>query len=264
MKTSQLLAACSIALVASYSAQAQTPFEDLDFESATLSPAPVNVPTPTFVPIASALPGWSASIAGVPVTQVQQNSCDGGQATIDIFGPNYPTLGNEYPFGQGTIDGNYTVFLQSGGNPQGGSVGVNTSIWQTGTVPANSQSLEFMAWSFYVDATFSVSFAGNSLSPVVLSSEPTEWGTPLNLYAVNITTYAGETGVLEFTSTFNNLGASWTELDDITFSPNAVPEPGTLALLVVGGVALAARRWRAKASCLFSMKKLRAGAGGSG
>jgi len=242
MKTSQLLAACSIALVASYSAQAQTPFEDLDFESATLSPAPVNVPTPTFVPIASALPGWSASIAGVPVTQVQQNSCDGGQATIDIFGPNYPTLGNEYPFGQGTIDGNYTVFLQSGGNPQGGSVGVNTSIWQTGTVPANSQSLEFQAWTYSYLGAFSVSFNGNSLSPVVLSSVANQSGIPVNEYGVNIAQYAGQTGELEFTSIFTD-APSWTELDDITFSPNAVPEPNTFVLTGISGICFAFYRW---------------------
>ena len=36
--------------------------------------------------------------------------------------------------------------------------------------------------------------------------------------------------------------------DDITFSTNvlAVPEPNTLALILTGGLALAARRWRAK------------------
>jgi len=71
-------------------------------------------------------------------------------------------------------------------------------------------------------------------------------GMPVNEYGVNIAAYAGQTGQLEFTSVFNNQGASWTEFDDITFSPTAVPEPGTLALILMGGLALAARRWRAK------------------
>jgi hypothetical protein len=37
------------------------------------------------------------------------------------------------------------------------------------------------------------------------------------------------------------------ELDDITFSTTAVvPEPSVLALMVMGGLAFGARRWRAK------------------
>jgi hypothetical protein len=40
------------------------------------------------------------------------------------------------------------------------------------------------------------------------------------------------------------LGESATELDDITFSTTTVmPEPNTLALAVMGGLALIARRW---------------------
>jgi hypothetical protein len=247
MKNGQLFGVCSVALVAAFPAQGQTAFQDLDFESATLSPAPVDSSTPTYVSISSALPGWSASIGNATVTQVVQNNSTFGQASVDIFGPNYPSIGTGLGMGAGTIDGNYTVYLQSGANPQGGSVGVNTSIWQTGTIPANSKSLLFDAWSFNQTATFSVSFGGNSLSPVVISSVPTQPGiAPVNVYGVNIAPYAGQTGVLEFTSVFNNQGASWTEFDDITFSPTAMPEPGTLALVIMGGLALAARRWRTK------------------
>lgn len=228
-------------LFAALSVQGQVAFQDLDFEAATLAP------TSGFggnVPIASALPGWSGSIGNVQVTQVQQNNFDAGTAVIDIFGPNFAAVGQGFGFGEGVIDGNYTVFLQSGANPQGGSVGVNVSIWQTGTIPANAQSLEFKAWSFEGIGVLSVSFEGNSLSPVLLSSQPNQSGIPVNEYGVNIAPYAGQTGQLEFTSVFTSQGASWNELDDITFSPNAVPEPSTLALIVMGGAALAARRCR--------------------
>ncbi len=227
-------AAFSAVLLAVLSSQAQGPFENLNFESATLDP----IPSGQYggeVPIGAALPGWSASIGGVAVTQVLQNDYTLGAASIDIFGPNW----NQTE--PGIIGGNYTVFLQAFNTGQG-----NVSIWQTGTVPANTESLQFSAWShFGGSASFSVSFAGDSLSPVVLSSGESPSGQPYTVYGVNIAPYAGQTGQLEFTSLAG--GPDWNEFDDITFSPTAVtPEPGTLALVVMGGLALAARRWRGK------------------
>ena len=97
-------------------------------------------------------------------------------------------------------------------------------------------------------ASLTVSFGGNSLSPVMLSSGQSPSGQLYGVYGVNITQYAGETGQLEFTAVANNNGPSWTELDDITFSPNAVPEPNTLALILLGGLALV--RWRCRANGL--------------
>jgi hypothetical protein len=224
------------------SAPCQTAFQDLDFESGNISN-----PSGYYneVPITNALPGWNGSIGGVPVTQVWANNVSAGEATIDVYGPGWPSIGYGEGFGEGIIDGNYTVFLQSGANPQGGSAGVNVSIWQAGTIPANAQSLEFKAWTILLTGSFSVSFAGNSLTPVVLAAVPGESasGIPVVEYGVNIAPYAGQTGQLEFTSIFN--GASCTEFDDITFSTTTVtPEPNTLALAVMGGLALAARRWR--------------------
>jgi hypothetical protein len=244
MKTTQLMSVCSAGLVALHSAQGQTAFQDLDFESGNISN-----PSGYYneVPIANALPGWSGSIGGVPVAQVWANNYSTGEATIDVFGPGWPSIGYGESFGEGIIDGNYTVFLQSGANPQGGSAGVNVSIWQTGTIPASAQTLEFKAWTFEGIGDFSVSFDGNTLSLVVLSEVPgkSATGVPVYEYGVNIAPYAGQTGELEFTSIIGDQGASWTELDDITFSTTTVtPEPNTLALAVIGGLALAARRWR--------------------
>lgn len=220
------------------SANGQTNFQDLNFESATLSPAPVDQAPATLVPITSALPGWSASIGNTPVTQIQQNSFDYGAATIDIFGPNYGPVGQLGSYSPGIIDGNYTVFLQSGGGPNGGA---DVSLSQVGTVPANAQSLEFKAWSWpSANAAFSVSFAGNSLSPVLIGSTPN-----YDDYGVNIAPYAGQTGELKLTAIVTD-APSWIEFDDIAFSPYAVPEPSTLALVLMGGLALAARLRRAK------------------
>lgn len=216
------------------SAHAQGAFQNLNFESANLSNP--SGPLLNEVPITNALPGWGGTIGGVPVTQVWANSESGGEAIISVFGPNW----NGEP---GIIDGNYSVYLQAFNAGQG-----NVSIWQNGTIPANARSVEFDAVP-EPSGVFSVSFDGNSLSPVVVSADQNAFGETYDVYGANIGAYAGQTGPLEFTAIATGLGESATELDDITFSTTTVtPEPNTLALVVMGGLALAVRHWRGKAS----------------
>jgi len=229
----------SYVLVLVWSASAQSGFQNLYFERAN----PINAGSREYtdaVTFASALPGWGASIGGEPVTDVLLNGYTGGGASIDLFGPGWNSVE------PGIIDGNYTVYLQSGGSwPL--SVGGNVSLYQTGMIPAGDHSLQFKAWNTpSIDSAFAVSFAGNNLSPVVLSSGQTASGQTYNVYGADISPYAGETGELEFTSIVTG-APSCTEFDDITFSTTTVtPEPNTLALAVMGGLALAARRWRGK------------------
>jgi hypothetical protein len=233
MKTKCLIATFESLCMAVLTAHAQGIFQNLDFESANLSPTPSEYGG--YVPIASALPGWTASIGGVAVTQVAQDDYTLGEAYIDIFGPNWNSIN------PGIIDGNYTVFLQAFIPAQG-----EVTISQTGTIPADEESLQFKAWSFMSENTLSVSFAGNSLSPVVISSGASPAGQGYDVYGVNIASYAGETGQLEFSALANGT-TTQVELDDITFSTAAVtPEPNTLALVLMGGLALAARRWRGR------------------
>jgi hypothetical protein len=216
---------------------AQGTFENLNFEQANLTP----IPAGQFggeVPISSALPGWSGSIGGVSATEVLQNNTTLGQASIDILGPSWNS-------GPGIIDGNYSVYLQSGGTPGNSTTPANVSLWENGTIPANANSLEFSAWNQSpATAIFTVSFAGNSLSPVLLSSAQSPSGQPYNVYGVNLSSYAGQTGELEFTSVFNQNGSSWTELDDISFSTTAVPEPNSILLTGIGGLVFAWYRLR--------------------
>jgi hypothetical protein len=238
VKTTKLIARFSVAFLAALSAQAQGTFQNLNFESANLSP----IPSGQYggdVPITSALPGWNASIGGVAVTQVLQNNYTLGAASIDIFGPNWNSVN------PGIIDGNYTVYLQSGENlTETGTA--NTSIFQNGTIPAYTQSLQFSAWNTpSVNSAFSVSFNGNTLSPIVLSSGQTASGQDYSVYGVNMASYAGQTGELEFTSIFTG-APSWTEFDDILFSTAAVPEPSVVALSAIGGLLFGARKWLAR------------------
>ena len=211
-------------------------FVNLDFESANLAPSPPN--QVKYVPIASALPGWTASAGSAPINQVMQNSFDFGTANVSILGPNYPAAGpqSQADSAVGTLDGHYTVLLQAGGgiNPNGDPTTVNTSISQTGTIPFGYKSIEFKAWQSY--STFSVSFDGNTL-PLV----PIDLTANYNIYGVDISAYAGQTGPLDFTAIFGS-GLSLVELDDITFSTQAVPEPSPLILTGFGGLIFLLRR----------------------
>jgi hypothetical protein len=221
------------------SVEAQGTFQNLNFEDADPMPIIGSPYYPYAVIPASALPGWTCEIGGIPATQAFYNTYALGSASIDLLGPGWPYTG------PGVIDGNYTVYLQAGSSLTG-SGAYNTSISQTGTIPANSESLQFEAWSFYPTAYFAVSFAGNSLTPVVLSSGIAPCGQSYDVYGANIAPYVGQTGLLEFTALDYNPPGN-IELDDIAFSTTTItPEPSTLALLLMSGVAFGVLRWRAR------------------
>jgi hypothetical protein len=230
MKTKILITSSVSAAMAVLSVHAQGTFQNLDFESATLTAGP-----PSFVSVSSALPGWTAYIGTDEQTQVLQNGYSTGEAIIDIFGPNYPAAGMP-PFSPGVIDGNYSVLLQAGGEPGNSDVKEGASIAQTGTVPVGSQYLEFDAWLALPYAQFTVSFDGVNLSPVALGSGPNN----SILYGANIAPYAGQAGTLAFTAVYPPLGSSWVGLDDITFS--ATPETSPLVLTGIAGVLFALYR----------------------
>jgi hypothetical protein len=219
--------------------EAQVAFTNLNFESANLTP----VPAGQFggeVPVSSALPGWTVYVGNTQQSQVLQNNVYNSTATVDILGPSWEWT---YP---GIIDGQYTVFIQSG--VYGTSPGVNASIAQDGTVPAYAESLQFKAWEIYgPTSTPSVSFGGNNLPVVVLSTgNYSPSGQQYDVYGANIGLYAGQTGQLAFTQVYGEADPAFL-LDDITFSTNTVsPEPNIVALTAIGGLLFGARKWFAR------------------
>ena len=214
------------------STTAQGTFLNLDFESAQLSATPPqNYPNP--VSISSAMPGWSAFLGASVQSQVQYNATTLGDASISILGPNWMTTD------PGIIDGNYSVTLQAGVDPQNEAISESVSIEQDGTIPLNAESLVLKAWNPY-DA-LSVSFAGNVVQLIPLSSGVAPSGQPYTLYGANMSTFAGKTGELQFTSVFDQAFPT-VVLDDISFSSQAVPEPSPLALTGLGALAFALYR----------------------
>jgi hypothetical protein len=228
-----------ISVLAASSMYAQQAFKNLKFEQANPVIDLGSIYYPYGVYAASALPGWTAYVGTTQLTDVWQNNYTLGLANVDIFGPNYPAAGFTFGFAPGIIDGNYSVLLQAGGDPNNGTLEA-ASIMQPGFVPPTAQSLEFKAWTTY-SGEFSVSFDGNNLSPVVLGS-----GANYTLYGVDMSSYAGQIGLLEFSALDTPLGASWLGLDDIMFSPNAIPEPSMVALSAMGGLLFGARKWFAR------------------
>lgn len=198
------------------SGSAQGSFQNLSFESAVIMPVPGG-PAGS-VQFAPAFPGWACTVNGQA-----QNSALYDNLTIT------PALAL-YGSGAMKVEGNYsavfqatTLFLPS-----------QVSLFQSGLIPADSRSLQFLATSpgGLGDGQFTVSLNGSALSLSVLQ----DFGS-YSLYGSDITSFAGQNVQLRFDHTVAPSGISVMTLDAINFSPTAVPEPTAGALLALGGLA---------------------------
>jgi hypothetical protein len=210
----RLFAICIILLLGSQCGFSQG-FVNLDFENPILPLTPVDFQVPT----ADALPGWTSYTYGVPSSKVVYNSLSIGEAAVSLQGP-------------GTVEtipqGNYAVILQGsfGGTPGSAAIG------QTGQIPQGAKSLVFFEGYF---PGAQVTFSGQAIPLVQLGATP-----DYDIFAGDISAFAGQTGELRFTAPPNSAGG----IDNIQFSVSPVPEPATLALLATGAFLLAARRKR--------------------
>jgi hypothetical protein len=191
-------------------------FINLAFEHPVLPLNPVN----GLVPASNAIPGWTAYAYGSPIGQVFYNDVSIGAAAVSLQGP-----GSLLP----VIQGNYTVYLQGS---TGGMLG-SAAIGQTGQIPTNAQSLTF--WGQVVPN--GVSIGGQTLDLIQTGSTPN-----YNIYAADITAFAGQSDQLLFTAPVG----SEAFIDNIVFSPNPAPEPNTLGLLCIGSLSFGLYRWRRK------------------
>jgi hypothetical protein len=220
MKIGKLIISQALSVTVVLSAFAQGTFENLNFEQA--NPVSSGDGYPFFyVTAASALPYWTVTIGGVQQTQIPENTASLGSPDVILEGPGSPIP---------PIDGNYSVLLQ-------GSDAV-ASISQTGLIPGGTQSLLFEAEKGFGGAgngNLSVLIGTQTLSITPLATQPT-----YTLYGANISAWAGQSEELTFSALEGGLN-NWT-IDDISFSPGAVPEPNPLALTAIGGLLFAVYR----------------------
>lgn len=185
------------------STQGQGTFQNLDFEAAHNLPSPGNSAATS-----NALPGWLA-FSGTNVLPTIPYNIASAVPQVGLYGSNSLAL-----------SGNFDVLLSKDG-----------SISQTGLIPADAQSLLFKGrWSSL--ASLGVSLGGQSLSFTAISS-----GADYTLYGADISAFSGQTARLAFLSP----SLSSYIIDDILFSPQAIPEPSSLFLCLTGGLIAASR-----------------------
>ncbi len=192
-------------------------FVNLGFENTTLTTFLDN-PLSGFYVTNATIPGWGWSPLGNfgygdPNTTVAFNG-------FALDAPYVTLQGSSSPFFP-SLKGSYAVLLQ-GGTTVGGVATGNTngaSIYQTGQIPSNAESL------IYWGGSLQVAFNGQPLALYAISNAPnyTIWGT-------DISAYAGQTGQLSFTTPWKTTAL----LDNIQFSSSPVPEPSALSLIITG------------------------------
>lgn len=206
-----------MAAICALSAHGQGAFQNLAFEAATVSQSQVL----GVVNSTDALPGWNVYFG----TSGPQAQMDFGAMIVGSPSPWVVLFGTNNIGDGGSIEGDFSVYLTGqqvafpgeGDSPAG-------SINQTGLVPANAESIFFKAQPG--TASFVVSLDGQNIPLGDLATGPN-----YTLFGGDISAFAGQDSELAFTA--GNLGTGW-NLDSIEFSPEAVPEPSTWALLIAG------------------------------
>ena len=220
-------------------------FQNLDFEQA------VSQGGPGLYPLGSLLPGWSASLGGVPQSSALYNVVPGATAAIVLLGPqSSPPVGPAPP---PVINGQFSALLISA-NSGVAQPPTSASISQTGMVPTGTQSIQIKikaSADIPSAADFTLTLGGVSISMLPLSTTG-----PYTLFEGNISAFGGLMKQLTITAPAPPVGVDFVALDDITFSSQFVPEPSSLALLALGGglvaiLTLVSRRTRSVPKPMF-------------
>jgi hypothetical protein len=210
----------TMAILQTWRALGQGTFQNLNFEEA--NPAAGHT-------LATLFPGWQAFYNSTPVSVVGYDDESTGAALLSI---------QDDKAGYMPIQGNYTAFLQSA---VVGSQSTSVTLSQTGLVPNGTESIELDA-NEPNGGAFAVTLGGDNISMF-----PLKTFSGYTLYGGNVSAWAGQDAALNITqmaapTSNGEYSPSLLELDDITFSPGAVPEPSALALTGIGGLLFALYR----------------------
>jgi hypothetical protein len=198
----------------------QGTFQNLDFEDGSFVPFPGGAPNVVY--FSDAMPGWTGFRGTNQIDWILHNDVTLSFANVSILGPDYG--GGEF------MHGHYFVQLQAGYDSSAGAgqVTVAGGIAQTGTLPLGTHTIRFLTGNPYTTG-LAVTFAGNWISMFNI-------GTAANgrsIWGGDISGFAGQNGELRIQ------GHSY--LDDIQFSNQSIPEPGTFGLFGLGALLLG---WR--------------------
>jgi hypothetical protein len=192
-------------------------FLNLDFEDARLPLTPIPGDVYQRVAVDHAIPGWRLFTGDLEEEGIlYRNSFFSGTAGWNLV-DDRTALG---------ISG-FSVHLLSGVSVHGGGM-TDTSLRQTGLVPADAKTLSFGGGTY----NSTVSLDGVALELLPLGD---------GRYGAEISVFAGRTVELRFTADYsldrpwNDQGAIW--VDSVRFSSvPLVPEPSIWALLGLGAV----------------------------
>jgi len=214
-------------------ARSQGTFKNLTFESPIVPLSPVS-PSNPIVPFTNALPGWAGFIGTNQVATALYNSLNLDLSTIALLTNNFTTGPSFAPL----IEGNYTAVLQAQRDPNNINQLVQVSLAQSGLVPADSLSLQFLAYT--AGTPFAVTLGGQNIPVFALQTYPS-----YTRYGGNISAFAGALTELQFTAFPNNYpGSTVFALDSIQFSNQPIPEPSVFGLFALGALLLGWRFWR--------------------
>lgn len=165
------------------------------------------------IPASLALPGWTVTSSN---TWIAYDALSLGGPVVSICDTNVYS-------GFQPLQGRFSAYLFGGYVP--GYPGGGATISQTGLVPANALSLDLWVGTGYTP--FNVTLGGSSIDML-----PWYQSGNYTVFHGDISAVAGEVATLSITSLLPyGTPPGRLLLDNISFSPIAIPEPASLALL---------------------------------
>lgn len=189
-------------------------FVNLDFEQANVSPTPAGQYGGLVDP-SLAFPGWTITNPSPTAhTVTLYNDLSFGSAAVCLMGPDSPNY-----WGYTPLQGSYSVLLMTFSN----TVDSFPILSQTGLVPANTRSINFLVGTGQTNAVVTLGGVNIPLVPI--------GGGRL---AGDVSAFAGDAETLTFSAAIASRDVTEMYFDDVVFSPMSVPEPSTTTLVGLG------------------------------